>query len=140
MKKITKVNKYSTCLSYVLDRVEKEDSFAFIKDIPSTCFIPFNSNNVEVGDIVAWKNSTPLRYFHSAITTVDGKPAILPQIEDCSYHLGVVEVVNRRKNIIISDCVRNLNTNSFPEIRLRLADLINPDNGECKIPNYIIKL
>lgn len=135
----TRVHKKSTCLSYALDRVGLSDSYSYVKEIPSSKFISFDAYSCKIGDIVAWKSSNPKRLFATSIISIDNHPVTIKNIEDCSYHLGVVEVVNEY-DFIISDCIRSLNSNSHPEIRLNLYNKCDSEKIDSKFPDYIIKI
>lgn len=137
----TRVDKYSTCLSYALDRVGLSDSYKFIKEIPESKFKPFNALTVKVGDIVAWKNKAPIKLYFTSIVSFQKYPIPIQNLEDCSYHLGVVEkIITPTNTIIISDCTRSMNPNYHPEIRLQILSLTKLEDNEFKLPEFIIKL
>lgn len=136
----TRVNKYSTCLSYALDRVGLSDSYKFIKEIPESKFKPFNALTVRVGDIVAWKNKAPQKLYFTSIISIQKYPVPIQNLEDCSYHLGVVEKITSDNTIIFSDCTRSMNPNYHPEIRLQILSLTKLEDNEFKLPEFIITI
>lgn len=135
--KETRVQRQDTCFTYALKRVGLEGAYDTTEELPSTCFIPFNIKDIKVGSIVAWKNQTPRKLFNTSIHTMHNYPVLVQHQEFTAYHVGIIERVSQDGCIIISDCVRNLNTNSYPEIRLRLLDtkLAEPDP---RFPDFII--
>lgn len=136
----TRVNKFSTCLSYVLDRTGKSGAYKFITEIDEDKFDKFNASYVKVGDIVAWKNKTPKSLYDTSIITVDDYPVTVANMEDTSYHLGVVERIVGTDYILISDATRSMNNHYLTEIRLSLYNKYNNDKNESKLPEFILNI
>lgn len=138
--KLVIINRESTCLSYVIDRKGITNEFKTVNNIPKNKFTHFNFSNVKIGDIVAWKNDIPIKLYKNTITQSDnGYPLILETPVETAFHLGIVEYIDEYSNIIISDCTRKLNTNGYPEIRLRYFS-INPIENETRLPDFKLNL
>lgn len=136
----TKVTKYSTCLSYVLDRTGNTGAYKFITEIPKDKFIKLDPLSLEVGDIIAWKNKYPTQLFDTSIVNVNGYPVTVANLEDTSYHLGVVERLVGKNHVMISDATRSMNNHYLTEIRLTIYNKYDNNENESKLPEYKLNI
>jgi hypothetical protein len=136
----TRVNKYSTCLSYALDRTGNTGAYKFVTEIPREKFIVYDPDILEIGDIVAWPNKVLQQLFDTSIVSIEGYPVTVANLEDTSFHLGVIERFIGLNDMIISDATRSMNSHYLTEIRLSLYNKFDNNRNNSKLPEYIIKL
>ena len=142
MLKRTRLNKFDTCLTYVLKRKGIDSKITFAKDLRKEHFSDYKENLVEIGSVVVWKHEKQTHLFATEIMTINSRPALFENHEFTGLHFGIVEnieVLNGEKIITISDCVRNMNNHSFPTITTAtITNRDSPKSTEVRTPNYLL--
>ena len=150
MLKRTSLTKIDTCLSYVIKRTGVETNVKFTVDIPDDTMIDFKEDFkgdysiLEVGDIIGWRTKSSFSLLNTEISSIGGKPVLIKNPVYIHLHLAVIEHIHKQKDkylITISDCVRNGNANSVPEIRLKLLNIREDKESketEVRLPDFII--
>lgn len=141
------LNKKDTCLTYALKRTNTKTTLSCSHDLDRGAhLVPLidKEYSLYVGAVVVWETPNDCTMLATGIMNVGGNPALMYNPVFTKYHFGVVERIDKECNpwlVTISDCVRNRNNNSVPEIRLRLLNLRTDDNNretEMRFPDYIL--
>ena len=135
-----RLTKKDSCFTYALKRTGLTVSYNKAESIPTDCLIPFDLYNTNIGDIIVWESSKKLySLLPTEITSFNGKPVIINNLEFTGYHLAVVENIVETETetiIIFSDCVRNENAHSFPSIKLGQININKTIEKEYNLPSY----
>ena len=135
-----RLTKKDSCFTYALKRTGQKVHYDKAESIPSVCLLPFRLDAMKIGDIIVWKSSKKqYTLLPTEITSFNGKPVIINNLEFTGYHLAVVENIVETETetiIIFSDCVRNENAHSFPSIKLGQININKTIEKEYNLPSY----
>lgn len=135
-----RLTKKDSCFTYALKRTGSITSYDKAESIPRTQLVPFSFHTAEIGDIIVWESSKKqYSLIPSEITSFNGKPVIINNLEFTGYHLGVVENIVETETetiLIFSDCVRNDNVYSFPTVKLGQINISKTIEKEYSLPTY----
>ena len=136
-----RLTKKDSCFTYALKRTGQRVHYDKAESIPNDCLLPFDFTILNIGSIIVWKSSKKqYTLIPTEITSFNGKPVIINNLEFTGYHLAVVENIVETETetiIIFSDCVRNENAHSFPSIKLGQINISKIEEKEYYLPTYI---
>ena len=140
------IDKTDTCLTYALKRAGVKTSLKKAHDlVKSVHLVPIQDPFVALylGAVVVWETPNDYSFLDTGISMLHGKPVLIKNPVFTKYHFGVIEHIEKGVTpwlVTVSDCVRNRNNNSVPEIRLRYINLREDSSrdSEARFPDYLL--